>query len=72
MTWSQSVLNQLWILMILLTVQIRMTSFWFYFQSYLHLFLTSNQSWILVWMRCLDSIRIAPALYYQPSHWNAI
>jgi hypothetical protein len=70
--WSQSVLNQLWILMTLLTVPMRMKSFCFYFQSYLHLFLTLNQSWTLVWVRCLDSIRIAPALHYQPSHWNAI
>jgi hypothetical protein len=23
-------------------------------------------------VRCLDSIWIAPALQYQPSHWNAI
>jgi hypothetical protein len=69
---SQSVLNQLWILMTLLTVPMRMKSFWFYFQSYVHLFLTLNQSWTLVWVRCLDSIWIAPALQYQPSHWNAI
>jgi hypothetical protein len=48
------------------------TTLLFYFQSCLHLFLTLNQSWTLVWMRCLDSIWIAPALWYQPSHWNAI
>jgi hypothetical protein len=72
MTWSQSVLNQLRILMTLLTVPMRMKSFWFYFQSNVHLFLTLNQSWTLVWVRCLDSIQIAPALHYQPSHWNAI
>jgi hypothetical protein len=44
----------------------------FFFQSYLHLFLTLNQTWTLVWMMCLDLIQIAPALWYQPSHWNAI
>jgi hypothetical protein len=29
-----------------------------YFQSYLNLFLISNQNWKLVWTRCLDSIQI--------------
>jgi hypothetical protein len=43
MTQSESVLNQLWILMILLTVPMRiMKSFGFCFQSFLHLFLTLN------------------------------
>jgi hypothetical protein len=44
----------------------------FYFQSYLDLFLILNQNWMPVWKWCLDFVLIAPALQYQPFHWNAI
>jgi hypothetical protein len=45
-----------------------MTSFCFYFQSYLLLFLTLNQqSWTLVWMMCLDLMWNAPALASVPA-----
>jgi hypothetical protein len=45
--------------LILLPVPMMMKSFHLYFQSYLHLFLTLNQNWKLVQMRCLDLIWIA-------------
>ena len=63
MTWSQSVLNQLWILMTLLTVPMRMKSFCLYFQSYLDSFVISKRSWMLVWMSCFGPIQVTIALW---------
>jgi hypothetical protein len=45
--------------LILLPVPMMMKLFHLYFQSNLHLFLTLNQNWKLVQMRCLDLIWIA-------------
>jgi hypothetical protein len=64
MTQSQSVLNQLWILMTLLTVPMRMKSFCLDFQNYFDLFVISKWSWMqLVWMSCFGPIQVTIALW---------